>query len=39
LAFLLNRLVALFTAVSPAELGPTLLEAGDGYAWFRMRGA
>lgn len=35
LAFLLNGLVALFTAASYAELGAAFPEAGGGYAWVR----
>lgn len=35
LAFLLNGLVALFTAVSYAELGAAFPEAGGGYLWVK----
>jgi len=35
LAFLLNGVVALFTAVSYAELGAAFPEAGGGYLWVK----
>ncbi|MFB6080276.1 MAG: amino acid permease [Haloferacaceae archaeon] len=35
LAFLLNGFVALFTAVSYAELGAAFPEAGGGYLWVK----
>ncbi|MFT4932674.1 MAG: amino acid transporter/nucleotide-binding universal stress UspA family protein [Natronomonas sp.] len=35
LAFLLNGIVALFTAVSYAELGAAFPEAGGGYLWVK----
>ena len=35
LAFLLNGLVAVFTAVSYAELGAAFPEAGGGYLWVK----
>ncbi len=35
LAFLLNGLVALFTASAYAELGGTIPEAGGGYLWVK----
>ena len=35
LAFLLNGMVAMFTAVSYAELGAAFPEAGGGYLWVK----
>ncbi|ELZ32450.1 cationic amino acid transporter [Halogeometricum pallidum JCM 14848] len=35
LAFLLNGIVAMFTAVSYAELGAAFPEAGGGYLWVK----
>lgn len=36
IVFLLNGIMTLFTAMTYAELGSALPEAGGGYSWIRM---
>ena len=35
LAFIINAIITLFTAMAYAELGSAMPEAGGGYLWIR----